>query len=312
VKRDIVVIGASAGGVEALTQLAAGLDGSFEGSTAVVLHLTPYGPSFLPQILERASGAPSAHPFDGEPLRAGRIYPAPPDHHLVLESERVRLTRDPEHNRHRPSIDVLFHSAARVFGPRAIGVLLSGADDDGVSGLAHIRRARGVTIVQDPCEAAFPTMPQSALQRFDPDWVLPAAEIGLRLAQMVKEDVAPGGQPAETEPSSVQPAGFACPDCGGPLTETRRGGEAEYRCIIGHSYTAEGLVRSEAENLDRALWAAVRILEDGAAVSRRVAALMEESSPSRELYEQRARVKEEHARVIRSLIQDAAARQHRP
>ena len=307
-KRDIVVVGASAGGVEATTLVAQGMDRAFQGSAFFVLHLMPYTHSYFPHLLSRASGGAAAHPGNGEPIRPRRIYAAPPDHHMVLDPASIRLTRDPEHNRHRPSIDVLFHSAAQAFGPRVTGVLLSGADDDGASGLLHIRREGGVTIVQDPEEAAFPQMPRSAMDRFDPDYILPAAEIGRRLVQLVREDVKPERERRDAQPPSVEQAPFSCPDCGGPLTETRRGNTAEYRCIIGHSYTADGLVRAGAETVERALWAAVRMLEDGATVSRRVASLMEESSPNRAVYEERAKAKEDHARIIRSMMRDAAAK----
>src|SRR6185312_5574063 len=162
--RDIIVIGCSVGGVEALQKVVGGLPAGFPGSLFVVLHIAPETYSVLPNILSRAGKLPARHAVDGELIRQGSIYVAPPDHHLVLEDGRMRLTRGPKENRHRPAIDPLFRSAARWYGPRVIGVVLTGALDDGTAGLMCIKNNGGLAIVQDPEEAFCSSMPRSAVE----------------------------------------------------------------------------------------------------------------------------------------------------
>lgn len=185
-KRDIITIGASAGGVEALTQIVSKLPPTYPGTLFVTLHVSPSFPSKLPEILSRRSTLPAVHPADGERVRRGRIYVAPPDHHLLVERDVVRLYHGPSENRSRPAIDPLFRSAAESYSERVVGVLLSGMLYDGAAGLITIQRFGGVTIVQDPEEAAFTSMPLTAITRQQPDYILPLAQIGptlLRLAQ---------------------------------------------------------------------------------------------------------------------------------
>ena len=163
---DIVVIGASAGGVEALSQLAHLLPGDFPGSIFVVLHLPAHGPSLMPQILTRRGKLPAAHPSDGEEILPGRIAIAPPDQNLLLEDGRMRLVRGPRENGHRPAVDPLFRSAALAYGRRVVGVVLSGTLDDGAAGLAAIKQRGGIAIVQDPSDAIYPGMPAAPSRRW--------------------------------------------------------------------------------------------------------------------------------------------------
>jgi two-component system chemotaxis response regulator CheB len=159
--RDIIVIGASAGGVEALSDFFSGLPANLEATIFVVLHIPPYSPSSLPVILTRCGHMSASHPKDGEEVRPGQVYIAPPDHHLLVELGRVLIKRGPKENRFRPSVDALFRSAAYAYGRRVIGIVLSGALDDGTSGLWTIKRLGGVAIVQQPEDACVPNMPRS-------------------------------------------------------------------------------------------------------------------------------------------------------
>ncbi|MDP9364956.1 MAG: chemotaxis protein CheB, partial [Chloroflexota bacterium] len=180
--RNIVVVGASAGGVEALVNLVRGIPANLPVAVFVVLHVPANATSLLPQILTRAGLLPAAHATDGAPIVHGQIVVAPPDHHLLIERDGIRLSRGPRENRSRPAVDPLFRSAARAFGPRAVGVVLSGSLDDGTSGLAAIKARGGVGIVQDPAEAVFPSMPLSAIEHVAVDHRLPASQIGPLLA----------------------------------------------------------------------------------------------------------------------------------
>src|SRR3954470_2925577 len=181
---DIIVIGASAGGVETLKALVRGLPAELPAAVFVVLHVAPGGPGYLPQILAKAGPLPASFPEDGEAIANGRIYVAPPDHHLLLEPGRVRVVRGPKENRHRPAADPLFRSAAWAYGPRVIGVVLSGTLDDGAAGLWAIKSCGGVAIVQDPEDALFDEMPASALASVDADHVAPLEELPLILAEL--------------------------------------------------------------------------------------------------------------------------------
>ena len=185
--RDIIVIGASAGGVEALSQLARHLPADLPAAVFVVLHVPPYSPGLLPRILSRSRTLPASHPADGEAIRNGRITIAPPDHHLLLEGGRIRLTRGPRENGHRPAVDPLFRTAACSFGPRVVGVVLSGTLDDGTAGLAAIKQRDGVAVVQDPDEALYTGMPRSAMESVAVDYCLPINGIAELLVRLARE-----------------------------------------------------------------------------------------------------------------------------
>src|SRR5215210_6092081 len=174
--RDIVVVGTSAGGVEALRVLVGGLPADFAGSVFVVMHTAPDSPGVLAQILDRSGPLPAANASNRERIRPGRIYVAPPDSHLLLEPGVVRVTHGPKENRFRPAIDPLFRSAAQTYGPQAIGVILTGGLDDGTAGLWAIKRLGGTALVQDPEEALVDSMPRSALRHVEVDYCLPLVE----------------------------------------------------------------------------------------------------------------------------------------
>ncbi|HLH25031.1 MAG TPA: chemotaxis protein CheB [Chloroflexota bacterium] len=285
---DLIVVGASAGGVEALAELVRGLPRSIPAAVCIVLHLPADSTSLLPQILGRAGVLPTVHARDGELLRHGHVYVAPPDSHLVVEPGRLRLVAGPRENGHRPSVDVLFRTAAQVYGPRVIGVVLSGTLDDGTAGLLAIKRRGGLAVVQQPADARYPGMPQSALEHVVVDQVLPVRDMPAMLTRLAREQVpeevpAPSGELAEeiraAELSMERlnrgdypgaPSVYTCPECSGSLWELRDGELLRYRCRVGHAYTAESLLAGQAGMVEAALWAALRALEEKASLAARL------------------------------------------
>jgi two-component system chemotaxis response regulator CheB len=188
-RRDVVVVGASAGGVEALRELVAGLSATLPATVLVVLHIPPHGGSALPAILSRSGPLPARHPGDREALAPGVVLVAPPDHHLVIDDGTVRTTRGPHHNGHRPAVDVLFRSAARAARERVVGVVLSGVLDDGTAGLEAIKKRGGLCVVQDPDDAGYPNMPENALAHVAVDHVVPARDMGRLLDRLCTEEI---------------------------------------------------------------------------------------------------------------------------
>lgn len=319
---DIVVVGASAGGVEALSALAAGLPEHFPAAVFVVLHLPQHSTSVLPQILDRAGPLPAAHARDGEPISAGRIYVAPPDRHMVLEPGCVRLVRGPRENGHRPAIDTLFRSAARAYGGRTVGVILSGTLDDGTAGLAAVKSRHGLGVVQDPASAIYAGMPQSAIENVAVDYVARLAEIPALLQRLVQQPPPPQSAPMprgperETETADMDaeaqmnegqigvPSGFTCPECHGALWQIEEGEILRFRCRVGHAFSGTSLLAAEAEALDAALWIALRALEETAALRHKLSARMRNRGrlTTAQRFERQARAAEESARVIHKVL----------
>jgi len=245
--------------------------------------------SLLPEILGRAGPLPAMNPADGEPIEQGRIYVAPPDHHLLVRPGEVDLSRGPRENRHRPAVDVLFRSAARFFGPRVVSVVLSGALDDGTAGSAAVKGRGGVAVVQDPAEALFPSMCLNVIQSVAVDHVVPVTDMGSLLGRIVHEPVAepmwdvPREMEQEVEMAEGDlaamsgdarpdnPSVFGCPECGGVLWEIQDERVLRFRCRVGHAYSSGSLMEEQGEVLDDALWSAPRGLEERAALARRMA-----------------------------------------
>jgi two-component system chemotaxis response regulator CheB len=323
---DIIVIGASAGGVEALQELAHGLPSNLPAAVFIVLHIPPAGPSLLPRILNKSGPLRARHAINGEAIERGRIYIAPPDHHMLVERDRVRVVRGPKENRARPAADPLFRSAAHAYGTRVVGVVLSGSLDDGTAGLAAIKRRGGLTVAQDPEEALYPGMPRSAVENVALDHCLPAAGIAPLLGQLatvqVKDDAvypAPEilkienriARLEESEMEDVEKIGelsaFTCPDCRGALWELRDGDLLRFRCHVGHAFSAESLMADQSEELENALWAALRSLEENAALARRMAARAGERNQAISVtqFEENARQVEQHAAVIRQVLHNS-------
>jgi two-component system, chemotaxis family, protein-glutamate methylesterase/glutaminase len=318
---DIIVIGASAGGVEAISSVVAQLPRDLPAAVLIVLHVSR-GRSVLPEILTRAGQLPAIHPDDGDPLEYGRVYVAPPDHHLTVEPGRVRVMHGPTENGCRPAIDPLFRSAARVYGPRVIGVVLTGALDDGTAGLAAVKEAGGLAIVQDPDNAFAPSMPRSARAFVQVDQVLPVGEIGVLLTSLTREQT--GLPPVDTgphvvamEPDLAPPqlalqesdrpgkvSIFTCPECHGTLWEADERGIVRYRCRVGHVYSAESMLAAQTDSVDRALWTALRSMEERAALTQRLAdrARARQHQFVARAFDERARLADANAAVIRELL----------
>ncbi len=321
--RDIVVVGASAGGVEALVSLVKDLPADLPAALCFTLHLGP-GSSALPQILTRAGELPAGHPVHGEPLRRGRIYVAPPDQHLLLGNGRLLLARGPRENSHRPAVDVLFRSAAQSYGTRVIGVLLTGNLDDGTAGLLAVKELGGIAVVQDPAEADYPGMPRSALANVQVDHVVPLSGVAALLTRLTRE-VLPEQEPAaaslpaegvavaeELAGESGQllgvPSGFTCPDCGGALWETHDRHLLRYRCRTGHAFSPETLSDRQTQETEDALWAALRTLEESIDLSRHMAHRMHARGLTRieGRYLRRAADAERHAATLRAALDPPA------
>lgn len=316
--QDIAVIGASAGGVQALQKIVSSLPEDYPGSIFVVLHIAPTAPTVLHNILTRAGKLPATMARDGEPIRPGHIYVAVPDRHLMVESGKIRCSFGPRENRHRPSIDVLFRSAALAYGPRVVSVLLSGMRADGVSGMHAVKRGGGTVLVQNPEEALYPSLPEAGIEFDHPDQVLSlekiAEELVRRSSTKVKEQTPTPvdlerelrfarGKAGPSDYPQGEPSAFACPDCNGALWKLKEGDSERYRCRVGHAFSESDLVISKSEALEDALWAALRSLEESAAIERRAAA--HARGPGKERLQESADVKSQQAETIRNMLVDA-------
>jgi two-component system chemotaxis response regulator CheB len=323
VGRDIVVIGGSAGSIEVLTDFVAGLPADYPGSVFVVVHFPGSVKSTLPRILTRSGPVPAHHPRDGESVEPGRIYVAPPDCHLLLSDGQVRLVRGPKENGHRPAVDPLFRSAALSYGRRVVGVILSGNLNDGTAGLMRIKQRGGVAVVQDPETALYQGMPRSAIEHVAVDHVLPIEEISHLVTDLVHqpiESLEVSGMPEEPTPDNFAdeiaisdrqtqpgvPSTMACPECHGVLWEAKEDDLVQFRCRVGHAYSAEALLVHQSEQLEAALWTARRALEEHAALARRLAAraLGRGHSHSASTFTEQAMDAEHHASVIRSVLEE--------
>jgi two-component system chemotaxis response regulator CheB len=309
--RDLVVIGASAGGVETLSRVVAGLPSDLPATICVVLHLAPGSPSALADILRRAGPLPCHPAEDGEPLHAGEILVAPPDQHLVVEDGHVRLTIGPRENGHRPAIDVLFRSAASALHGRVVGVVLSGTRDDGAAGLAVIKSEGGATIVQDPEDALYAGMPASALAHVVVDAVVPSELVAATIAAMVQGAEPPAGakaRAANRDPPREEQAVITCPECGGVLTEHSEAGVTQWRCYVGHRYSPDSLADAQGEGVEAALWTAIRTLEDRSMLLRRMADRAERRRQSRSArrFRHLSEAASEQAGLVRRALTEAA------
>lgn len=294
-KRDAIVIGASLGGMEALKKLFATLPPDLPAALFVVWHLPPESLNLLPEILQRVTDFPVVSPEDGDPIVTGRAYIARPDQHLVIEAKQnveeddgaiVRLMRSPKENRFRPSVDVLFRSAAVALGSRVIGVILTGALDDGASGLYAIKQCGGLAIVQDPLDAECPNMPISAMRAVQVDHTAPIADMGKLLAQLVHDPAREGVRtmdkqhaPDERMRAEVRIAlednslekgvtkfgefsPYTCPECHGMLVQMQEGNITRFRCHTGHAYTLDALLSDVTKSAEDALWNALRTIQE--------------------------------------------------
>ncbi|KKC24827.1 chemotaxis protein CheB [Sphingomonas sp. SRS2] len=278
--RDIIVIGSSAGGVDALQRLCAALPADLPASVFVAQHLSPSARSVLPLLLDRAGPLHALCPADGQQIERGHIYVGAPDLHILLRPGKLLMRRGPYENRTRPAVNALFRSAAVHYGPRVIGVVLTGLLDDGTEGLIAIKAASGMSVVQDPEDAEWPSMPRNALLRDHVDHAVPIAELAALLDRLTREEAGIGiplpeeyrvedriaaQEFAVMEPEIVtpgQPSHISCPDCGGVLNHIEMQKEPHFRCQVGHAFTPLGLAAAQSDELERALSIAVRTHRD--------------------------------------------------
>ena len=316
--RGVVAIGASAGGVEALSRVAAGLSADLPYAYLIVLHVPAGAPSVLARIVDRSGPLPAVAAEDGAPLRPGHIYVGSPDRHLLVADHRVVLSQGPTENGHRPAINALFRSVAVAFGSRAVGVLLSGVLDDGVLGLAAIRSRGGITIGQSPEDALFPALPTNARDASVLDRQVAAADVGAVLKELSQREIEdPNMDPDmtldlenqiamtarfstdfDTEELGV-PSGYTCPDCNGSLISISEG---HFRCRVGHAWTADALLDARDDEIEGALWVALRSLQEKAKLARQMA---DEAGPGL-IFRHYSTVSEESERSL-SVLSDRLA-----
>jgi two-component system, chemotaxis family, protein-glutamate methylesterase/glutaminase len=285
--RDILAIGTSAGGVEALTFLAQQFHPQFPASVLVTIHVPSHIRSVLDDVLSRAGALPAQFASDGDTFKRGQIYIAPPNRHLIVDGHRLVLGEGARENHARPAIDPMLRSAAVCCGARTVGVVLTGTLGDGASGLCAVRRAGGISVVQDPEDAKFSEMPLTALKRARPDHVVRLGDMPALLNSLVHQrtgemkpvprslkfevEMARGGHATMDEMDGIgRRSVLTCPDCGGVMWEIDEGELSRFRCHVGHAYTAEMMSLALDENLRRALTSAQRALEERVALARKL------------------------------------------
>ena len=321
-KYDIVVIGASAGGMEALKQLVTRLPSNFPCAIFIVWHVAPQYPSMLPQILERVCPLPVAHAIDKEAIQPGRIYVAPPDHHLLVEPGHVRVTHGPKENRFRPSIDVLFRSAALAYGSQVIGVVLTGFLDDGASGLYAIKERGGLAVVQDPLDALHSSMPIQAMKVVAVDHCVPIAKMGALLVNLankvIKEKEEPVSDQMKLEvkvalednafESGIMKLGqlspYTCPECHGVLLLLKEGNIIRFRCHTGHAYSLNSLLAELTESIESSLWSTLRGIEESQLLMNHIADHLHEANNGEmaELFLQKSKEAKKRAELVKQAV----------
>lgn len=323
---NVIVVGASAGGVSSLMQLVSGLPENLNAAVAVALHVPEESPSALPAILSRKGPLKATHAADGEALLHGRIYVAPPGRHLLVKRRTLRTVNGPNENGHRPAIDPLFRTAARSHGRRTIGVILSGSLDDGTAGLYAIKRTGGAALVQDPKDALFDSMPESAIENVAVDFI---GDVSALTSELVRRTRILAADPAveldvtdqpddldavemdrgtpDPDDWSAAPSQFTCPECHGSLFERQDGTIVRYRCRTGHAFSPDALAAAQSKGVEDALWIALRALEENAALLRRLAGRAQERGQDRswQRFASQANGVEARAKIIRDALLSA-------
>jgi two-component system chemotaxis response regulator CheB len=315
--RDIVVIGASAGGVETLARVVRDLPPGLPASIFIVCHFPAKSTSLLPEILSRNGPLLAQHARHGELIQPGQIYIAPPDYHLILQSGQMMLSHGPPEGKHRPAIDALFRSAARAYGTRVIAVVLTGSATDGVAGLLAVRAAGGLAVIQDPKEALVSALPDAAKEVAGADYIIPVSGLALLLSELVLQPLV--NQPEKLAPRPDDEAlvardmleqihdrkqgeisVFTCPKCGGCLWQLPDQESPRFRCHLGHAYASEALVEEQSDKLEAALWVAVRTFREKSLLFRQIAdsQLKKRNLESSKRFEEQARIAEEQANLI--------------
>jgi two-component system chemotaxis response regulator CheB len=305
VNRDIVTIGASAGSVEILLELVRELPSDLGAALFVVLHLPSDYTSTLPDLLSKRGPLPARHPLHGETIRPGTIYVAPGDMHLQVRPGTIEVVRGPKENGFRPAADALFRTASSSYGPRVIGVVLSGYQDCGTAGMLSIKARGGLAVVQDPATAVAPDMPQSVLDAVEVDHVVHPLELPGLLQRLVSSSPGESHKPGEIvqQLEGAIPGAatdVVCPVCNGVLTETQPGVFEHFRCHVGHAFSLHSLATEQSEQLERALWAAIRALEESAALADRLAAA-EKGGELKKRFVEKARTQREQADLLRAI-----------
>jgi two-component system chemotaxis response regulator CheB len=307
----VFVIGASAGGIETMRELLRVLPHDFPASILVVIHTPADSPGLLARVLQRESRLLVVNAQDGQKIQPSRVYIAPPNFHLLLQGDRMRLMNGPVENRHRPAIDPFFRSAAMTLGDAAVGVILSGYLDDGCAGLFRIKVAGGTTIVQNPDDALVPDMPRNAIERVDPDYVIPVAELAPLMSRLAEGEVQIQAHGEEynmaaesTDEITGSPSSQSCPECHGVLWEAEEGGTIRFRCRVGHAFTADTMLADQGLDVERALWAALRVLEENSELSARLAekARTGGRQHAEKRYSERAEESKFNATLLRQLL----------
>jgi two-component system, chemotaxis family, protein-glutamate methylesterase/glutaminase len=323
--RNIVVVGASAGGVEALEVLVAGLPETFPAAVFVVLHIPAHTPSQLHTVLASAGRLPVTAAQEGEAILPGHVYVAPTDRHLLLEGDRIRVTRGPKENRMRPAADVLFRSAAYSFGPRVISIVLSGTLDDGTAGSWAVKDRGGIVVVQAPEDARHASMPESVLQQVAVDYTRPVTGMPPLLERLTRETILPGSQAEHSKAIRIETrialegnglqggimdlgplSANTCPECHGVLVRVQEGPIVRYRCHTGHAFSLQTLLAEVNDEIDTTLWGALRAIEERILLLReleQLATLRQDTLVAQECAQQ-ARSTEEHVQRIRELVLD--------
>ncbi len=319
--RDIIVIGGSSGATAPLKDILGRLPPDLPAAVFVVLHIPARGIGILRTVAAAAGKLPVRQAENGLKIENGQVYLAAPDHHLMVMEGHLMLGRGPRENMVRPAIDPLFRSAALYYGPRVIGVVLSGLLSDGAAGLGAIKRCGGLALVQDPADAIADEMPQRALETITADLCVPGSRIGDVLSDLVREqagtplpippeiklevEIAAGERiDSEALLSIAEPAPLTCPACGGVLSELKAAGPLRFRCQVGHAYSAEALVQEQEGRVDEALRVALRIIEERAELVHRMAEDGRQSGRMAvaQMYDARAAEYREYANLIRRVM----------
>jgi two-component system chemotaxis response regulator CheB len=266
-ERDRIVIGASAGGLSALQQLVAQLPADLPAAIFITLHMPEQGGIFLPDVLNRAGPLRAEVAKDNAVIQDGRIYVAPVDHHLLLMPDGLRISHGPREGLQRPSINVMFRSAAAAFGDRVAGVVLTGMLDDGAAGLWEIQQKGGVTVVQDPEEAAYRSMPESAIRGLNVQYILRLDEIAHLMTRLGMGERRDSNTPQNTYPADAALPGpaltrQACPECGGVMTVEQLGTIKEYICHVGHRLGIQSMISAKTDVVERTMWKALSQSEE--------------------------------------------------
>jgi len=315
---DIIVVGASAGGIDPLRQLCQEFPADLPAAVFIVLHIGIR--SHLADILDRRAALPVLTAESGAPVTPGTIYVEPPGKHLLLHDEHVLLRRGPRENMARPAVDPLFRSAAASYGSRVVGVILSGSLNDGTAGIRAIKRCGGVAVVQEPMDATEPSMPSSAIRHVAVDHIAPAADLAALLYRLAKTPAGPTpdipldirveaaiavqeleSMAIEDKLGTLSP--FTCPECHGALWEIDDGSMIRYRCHVGHAYTADAVVAAGSIEIDKKMEQLLRMHRERAALMHHMAKQergMRNASLAGQL-EARAKECDEDAELVRQL-----------